>query len=76
VNHHFLLVPSDRVLPTFFAGLASNHDPPDLCLPSSGDYRRELPHLALSDNLLLKVNCRSRLGVDCGLAIVLAIVSY
>jgi hypothetical protein len=25
----------------YFLGLASNHDPPDLCLVSSQDYRRE-----------------------------------
>jgi hypothetical protein len=26
---------------TICPGLASNHDPPDLCLPRSWDYRRE-----------------------------------
>jgi hypothetical protein len=31
---------------TFPSGLSSNQDPPDLCLPSSSDYRLEPLHLA------------------------------
>jgi hypothetical protein len=31
----------DKVLQTILPGLASNHDPPDLCLLSSWDYRCE-----------------------------------
>jgi hypothetical protein len=36
----------DGGLNNFWPWIASNHDPPDLCLPSSYDYRSELPHQA------------------------------
>jgi hypothetical protein len=36
----------DRVSRTILPGLALNHDPPDLCLLSSKDYRRETQHQA------------------------------
>jgi hypothetical protein len=35
----------------YFPGLASNRDPPDLCLLSSLDYRRELLCLDAKNNL-------------------------
>jgi hypothetical protein len=36
-------------------GLSLNRDPPDLCLMSSKDYRREPPALGLSDGVLIVV---------------------
>jgi hypothetical protein len=44
VYHHSWLVGWDGVSLTF-ARLALNHDPPNLCLPDSWDYRSETPHL-------------------------------
>jgi hypothetical protein len=50
----------DRVLWTICLGLASNHDPPDLCLLSSWDYRREplvLAQTSLPEHQLMSQHC-------------------
>jgi hypothetical protein len=37
----------DKVSRTIYLGLASNHNPPDFCLLSGWDYRREPPEPGL-----------------------------
>jgi hypothetical protein len=44
--HYTWLVSLDGVVKNFLSGLASNHDFPDLCLPSSWNYRCVLSHQA------------------------------
>jgi hypothetical protein len=46
--HHHVLVSLRWDLENFLPMLASNCEPPDLCLPSSQDYCHELPALVLS----------------------------
>jgi hypothetical protein len=41
----------DRVLLTFCSGWPQNHNPSDLCLPRSWDYRCESLHLVLISHL-------------------------